>query len=416
MEERFEDLLVRLDRDCGDRIALVEKPGAEGITYHALYGMVQEKRDQLAGERTVVLHTAPSVDWIVTMFAAVTGDHMTVLVDPAGDSSTDGEWTETEEYHPGCLLFFTSGTTGRGKAVVLSQRALLRSAWNGQQMLPAYPEDRLLSCLPLTHVFGFVCSLLWPLTVGALVDIGTGMRGLLSDPKAYDPTIISVVPSLLGFLIRSDALNPALRVILVGAGPCPRELIDAVQAKGIGLYFGYGLTETSSGVAISRENGDPYAMALCPDTQIRITDAGELLLRTPCMMDGYYNDPELTARKLQNGEFHTGDLAVLDPDGNLHITGRMNDVLVMQNGEKIFCPEVEMFLSGLIERDLCLAMQDNALTLIVAAPEAEVKQKVSDAVGRYNRSASLGKQIRAVRFRTEPLPRTVTGKIQRWKL
>ena len=187
----------------------------------------------------------------------------------------------------GRLLFFTSGTTEQAKAVVLTDRSLCQSAWNGSQMLPLTPEDTLLCILPLGHVFGFVCGLLWGLANGACVALGRGARHYFDDCAFYAPTAVSLVPLLLGHLLRMDALGPSLRTVLIGAGDCPAALLSAAAARGLRVCFGYGLTETSSGVAIST-GGDPFAMDVCPDDRITLAPDGEVLIAAPtCMMQGY---------------------------------------------------------------------------------------------------------------------------------
>jgi Long-chain acyl-CoA synthetases (AMP-forming) len=114
-------------------------------------------------------------------------------------------------------------------------------------------------------------------------------------------------------LLKYRALNPELRTILIGAGGCPPEILTAAKATDARVCFGYGLTETSSGVALSLGDGDPYAMTVCPDDRITIAEDGEVLIEAPtCMMQGYWRHPEDTAAALRNGVLHTGDLGTLD--------------------------------------------------------------------------------------------------------
>lgn len=415
-EQTFSEFLDRICKQYAHRPAILEKPDhpESAVTYAALRQKIRGRIRELEGRRTVVVRGVSCADWIITMFAAAEGGHQTVLESAVDPEIPAAAFDAVSEYHPGRLLFFTSGTTGTGKAVVLSQAALLGSAWNGQQMLPCDSSDRILSMLPLSHVFGFVCTLLWPLSQGACVQIGSGMRGFATDPGAFRPTILPVVPSLLSYLLKADALNPELRVILVGAGPCRREVLASVTRLGIDLYFGYGLTETASGLAISQPGTDPFAMWLCPDTKIRIDESGELLVRTPCMMEGYFDDPAETAARLSGGELRTGDLAEFR-DGKLFITGRKSDVLVLENGEKVYCPEAEAVLLSLLGKDAALTLKEGVLTLVVNAPASDY-DTIAAKIAGYNREQPLGKKILGLELRRQSLPRTVTGKIQRWKL
>ena len=149
------------------------------------------------------------------------------------------------------ILFFTSGTTSSSKAVVLTDKSLMAAAYNGSCKLALSEEDTLLCMLPLNHVFGLVCGLLWGMQCGSAVALGRGARYYTQDLSFYRPTALSAVPMLLGFLLQHDLLNDELRLVLVGAGDCPKALLAAAAHKGVSVSFGYGLTETSSGVAIS---------------------------------------------------------------------------------------------------------------------------------------------------------------------
>ncbi len=319
---------------------------------------------------------------------------------------------------PGDILFFTSGTTHRAKAVVLTEQSLCSSAYNGSALLPLAPSDTLLCMLPLSHVFGFVCGLLWGLSCGACVALGRGARHYADDPAFFEPTALSAVPLLLGFLVQHDLLNPSLKLILVGAGDCPPLLLALAAAKGIRVSFGYGLTETSSGVALSLED-DPYAMTVCPDDQIRIAEDGEILLSAPtCVMKGYYKDPEATAESFtEDGLLRTGDLGLLDGKGKLHITGRKKDMLVFGDGTKLFLPEAEAQLSALLPgTDLALAQEAGKVVLHVYAQDGTTEEEILQTIKPWQQAHDRGQQIARAALHKSPLPRTATGKVKRWAL
>ncbi|MQN01304.1 MAG: AMP-binding protein [bacterium LCO1.1] len=151
----------------------------------------------------------------IDMFAAVEGGHQTVLEDITAPEIPASVFDSAEEYHPGCLLFFTSGTTGSSKAVVLSQAALLRSAWNGSRCCLVTRKTGCFRCCHSPTFSDYLYAYLASFT-GSVVQIGRGMRGFATDPRAYRPTVLAAVPSLLGFLLKTNALNPELRVILIG--------------------------------------------------------------------------------------------------------------------------------------------------------------------------------------------------------
>ena len=315
----------------------------------------------------------------------------------------------------GKLLFFTSGTTERSKAVVLTDHSLCQSAYNGGEKLPLKPEDRLLCMLPLGHVFGFVCGLLWGLSCGAAVALGRGPRHYADDCAFFKPTALSAVPLLLGFLIQHRLFNPELRLVLVGAGDCPKPLLDAAAAMGVRISFGYGLTETSSGVAIS-VSGDPFAMEICPDDTITLAEDGEILIEAPtCMMQGYYKRPEDTAAVLSGGVLHSGDLGRFDEAGKLHITGRKKDMLVLPDGTKLFLPEYEAELMHILgHRELAVILL-NSRPVLVYSGEAKEKD-IADRLRPLMADRPRGQQLTRILITDAPLPRTATGKIKRWEL
>ncbi|MBE7008720.1 MAG: long-chain fatty acid--CoA ligase [Ruminococcaceae bacterium] len=316
----------------------------------------------------------------------------------------------------GKMLFFTSGTTERSKAVVLTEQSLCASAYNGATLLPLYPEDTLLCMLPIAHVFGFVCGVLWGLSCGACVALGRGARHYMDDCAFFRPTAISLVPMLLGFLLKQNAFNDELRLMLIGAGDCPEALINAAKAHGVRVCFGYGLTETSSGVALSIGD-DPYAMTVCPDDTITLAPDGEILIRgRTCMMKGYYKCPEDTNIALAGGALHTGDLGRFDEKERLFIVGRKKDMLVLPDGTKVFLPEAEAELGKLLGGgDFALALKDDRVTLAIHGDERS-DAAIFDAIAPYQETRPIGQRVAGLSRQREPLPRTATGKIKRWEL
>ena len=308
--DSFEDILSYWASQSPDQTAL--RYGHEDCSYRELLARVRARAEELknAGKTCLGLLSDGSLDCVIELFAANLAGLQVVLLDDAAPESVlrgliaytdidllwgDGELCAelngnlTHGVTDGArkILFFTSGTTERAKAVVLTDHSLCQSAYNGSAMLPLQPEDSLLCMLPQGHVFGFVCGLLWGLNCGATVALGRGARHYLDDPDFYRPTAVSVVPRLLGFLLQQNCINEELKLILVGAGDCPPQLLQAAKARGIRVSFGYGMTETSSGVAISVSD-DPYAMEICPDDTVTIAEVGEILIAAPtCMMQGY---------------------------------------------------------------------------------------------------------------------------------
>ena len=280
---------------------------------------------------------------------------------------------------------------------------------------------------------------------GASVALGRGARYYTQDLSFYRPTALSAVPMLLGFLMQHDLLNDELKLVLVGAGDCPKALLAAAAQKGISVSFGYGLTETSSGVAISvppayrcaantgsgdsASNFDPYALEICPENTVTLAGDGEILVTgDSCMMKGYYRHPEDTAAVLRDGVLYTGDLGKWDENGRLHIIGRKKEILVLQDGTKIFLPEYESRIAAVLPgRDFAVIAPNGRPVLLLFDPDTSLQVKESPAADKAraeiqdrlrNIMAGLprGQQLSSVLFTDRPLPRTATGKVKRWEL
>ena len=420
---------------------LYEKAGAKSLmTRRELLFAAQKRAAELCGKRAIFVLCDGSLENVVTVFGAVLAGVRVILADAGAQEDAlcalleytradclyceDEELAEilTAHLDPGApggageLLFFTSGTTDRNKAVVLTDASLCASAWNGSALLPLQPEDTLMCMLPLCHVFGFVCSLLWPLVCGAAVALGRGPRHYGDDCAFFEPTALSAVPLLAGFLIKHRCLNPALRLVLIGAGDCPPQLISALEAQGIFVSFGYGLTETSSGVALSLGE-DKYAMTVCPEADITLAQDGEILIKAPtCMMQGYWQRPEDTAAAVTEGTLHTGDLGRWDEKGLLHITGRKKEMLVLSDGTKLFLPEYEPPIRAALGTEEAAVIVRDGAPVLVIKDCGRTKAEILAALGPLMARESRARQIKDVITVAENLPRTATGKIQRWAI
>ena len=410
------------------------------ISYAELAQMIHSEvlhlKAECANVEAVVADQTPEA--VVSIFAHVMAGCDIIVADPmvpeeqleaalqaaeaakaAREAMRDGLGRVIGAQGEGELLFFTSGTTSRSKIVRLTSSSFCTSAWSGQCMLPCGEDDVILSVLPLAHVFGFVCSMLWGLAYGATIALGRGVRHLVDDALFFEPTILPAVPTLINAMLRFDALNPGLRVALIGAAPCTPEVTAALREKGIKVYLGYGLTETSSGIAITQDLDEPEALYPCPGADIRIEADGEVTVATPCMMQGYIGDEPMFDRD----RFFTGDLGWFDDKGRLHLKGRKKDVLLMADGTKIFCPEYEEDLERLTGLpDLGISIRDGHAVLVAGslsndpAIEADIRGKLLKTVGKYNKNLQRSQQIYDVIVRADLLPRTATGKLKRYEL
>ena len=427
----FEELV--LDFKKRDLIALKfadDEDNIHEISYAELAEMIISEMERIKAKHgdIEVVRDEQSPETIVSIFAHVMAGCDIIMADPmvpddavskASAAAAAAKAARPKTEGEGELLFFTSGTTSRSKIVRLTSKSFCTSAWSGQSMLACGEGDVILSILPLSHVFGFVCSMLWGFAYGATIALGRGVRHIIDDTLFFRPTILPAVPTLIGAMLKYDTLNPELKVALIGAAPCTAEVTAALKAKGIAVYLGYGLTETSSGIAITQDLDEPEALYPCPGADFRIEEDGEVTIATPCMMQGYIGAEPM----FEGDRFFTGDLGWFDDKGRLHLKGRKKDVLLMADGTKIFCPEYEEELERLTGLpDLGVTMKDGHAVLVAGslsndpAIEADMRAKLLKTVGKYNKSLQRSQQIYDVIVRAESLPRTATGKIKRYEL
>ena len=452
-------------RDRSGTALLYESDGAlTSLSYPALLAEIERaaaglRADGLIGTPDLIF---PESDpgTVVRIFADVLAGRDLLLAGPsvpraAAEAVLKKLAAETAPFDSASrVLFFTSGTTSRSRTVILTDRSLAESAYSGQCMLACGEGDVILSMLPLSHVFGFVCGMLWGLAYGAAIALGRGLRHLIDDALYFRPTILPAVPSMIDALIRFDRLNPELRTALIGAAPLSEQSVRLLQEKGTAVYLGYGLTETSSGIAITQDQSDPYALYPCPGADIRVEPDGEVSVATPCMMEGYLGEgfpapagiPHAIGDSAQNvpgdgaapstpRRFYTGDIGVVDENGILRLTGRKKDILVLSDGTKIFCPEYEADLAKLLgtaELAVCLFRGRPVLVVGEAGgPQGNtqagrqgdasgslqaLKKRMEHILAEYNRALPRSRQLTDVLCIGRSLPRTPIGKLRRWEL
>jgi long-chain acyl-CoA synthetase len=291
-------------------------------------------------------------------------------------------------------LLFTSGTTGRAKGVMLTHSNLVHNVEAVEQTLEFGPTDRMLSVLPLHHTFECTGGLLCPMRVGASVAYARSLKSseLREDLESSGATILLGVPLLWEKLLaaihrgvdqapssrrafarallavtrevrkrtglriggpllaplRRQAGLPRIRLLVSGAAALPTEVFWGFVDLGLLLLEGYGLTECAPVVAANRPaRPEPGTVGWpIPGVEVRLGEPdedgdGEILVRGPNVMKGYFRDPELTASVLRDGWFATGDLGHFLPDGRLRISGRLKNMIATAAGKKIYPEEVE---------------------------------------------------------------------------
>ncbi len=265
-------------------------------------------------------------------------------------------------------LLYTSGTTGHPKGVMLSHRNLAFIAAISAQLRELTPADRIYGVLPISHVFGFASVLFGTLSAGACLVLEARFTAeKLARALATDGiTVMLGVPAMFARLLelaRSGPVSlsaPQLRFLYAGGAPLDQSLKDAVeQGFGKTIHNGYGMTESSPTIAQTRPAAPRTDCSVglpIPYVGVRLVDGeghevaqgetGEIWVRGPNVMKGYYRDPELTAQTLVDGEWlKTGDLARCDADGALFLVGRSKE-LIIRSGFNVYPVEVEALLNS----------------------------------------------------------------------
>ncbi len=289
------------------------------------------------------------------------------------------------------IMLFTSGTTSKSKVVALSHKNLVSNVMDFASVLTIDSSDRILSFLPLHHVFECTVGMLYSLYIGAQRSFCEGIRHIVENLNEYKITFASFVPAIYESMYKTiiknlekqgkfeatkklmeenrnktmaekkeifksihDIFGGDIKLFVSGAAALDKEVEYAFRDWGINLCQGYGLTETSPVIGVETDEnfrvgsiGKPL-----PHVQARIDDAneegmGELTVKGPNIMLGYFNDEKATKEVMEeDGWFHTGDLAKIDEDGYIFICGRKKSVIVLKNGKNIFPEEME----GLINK------------------------------------------------------------------
>lgn len=260
-----------------------------------------------------------------------------------------------DDQQPACIIY-TSGTTGNPKGAVLSHYNL---TFNAHQIRYMHCEAKhnVLCVLPMYHAFGWTCSVLYPLLVGATVvvlDQFTPKETIrtIHDEKVTDLYIVPSICSLLTKLASKEDMQ-TVRLVVSGGTTLPLKIEQDFMAKfGVDICEGYGLSETSPVVTLNPPERPKVGSCgpFVPDMEWKLIDAngepvpqgetGELVVKGGNVMLGYWNLPDVTFDAMRGGWFHTGDVARVDEDGYLYIVDRIKDMIISM-GENIYPREVE---------------------------------------------------------------------------
>jgi len=376
------------------------------------------------------------------------------------------------------VLLFTSGTSSTSKAVMLSHRNLVADVRALAGIFNAEHGEPILSVLPLHHTFENTCTLLFGMYHGMTVAFSDGLKYLSKNMTEHKPAVLVGVPLLfekfrarameevkkagrekkMKFALKltkilgiakidirkklfskiHDSFGGRLRVIIAGGAPMNASITKWYESIGIKIYQGYGLTETAPVIAGCNDRvrqpgtcGQPLPGVEMGIENADITGTGEIVVKGPMVMQGYWNDEDSTREVMRDGWFHTGDLGRFNRKGLLQITGRSKSVIVLQNGKNVFPEELEALLVGIayVKESLVWGeMNDKGVTEVCARVVID-RESISDSIrnddtmiGRIlaadikdiNSSLSSYKTIRHFVFGDQELAKTTTLKVKRY--
>lgn len=336
-------------------------------------------------------------------------------------------------------ILFTSGTTGKAKGVMLTHGNFMDNVMCCDN--EASTEDVLLTVLPIHHVYCFTCDILLSLRYGTTVCVNDSLMKVAQNLKLFRPTIILLVPMIVSTIykqiksvsksmplipmkvIAKKAFGGRLKTMYSGGAYLNPELITAYEKLGIKIAQGYGMTECSpritTGDLTRKSEGDVGTVV--KGCEVKIVD-GEITVKSPSVMQGYYKDEASTAETLKDGWLYTGDLGYVDNEKRLFITGRKKNLIILSNGENVSPEELENKAEALqIAQELMVYSEDEALTLelypgkelYAKKNDEEIAADIKKKVKELNKSLPSSKAIRRIRVRKEEFEKTTSRKIKR---
>lgn len=406
------------------------------------------------------------------------------LVDQKDDVFTS-YWNEPIDPKAMSVIIFTSGTSGMAKGVMLSQENICFDVMSTISVVHITPEDQLFSVLPMHHTFECTLGFIAPIYCGSCNAFCDNLMRMVRDIEKVQPTVFLTVPLMLekmhDRIIRTaskkkggrlaltlgkalakatDAIGLSLndkifkqvkkafggnlRLVIVGAAAVRPDVIKDFKTFGVTSYVGYGLTECAPLVSGNNDalfTTDTVGKPI-PGVEVKIDSPneagiGEILVKGPNVMLGYYKDEEETGKVIdEDGWFHTGDLGKVDKNGNIQITGRAKNVIVTSNGKNIYPEEIEYYLNRnpFIAESMVVGNDDNKeegtvveakifpdINAIKASlkearepTQEEIKKAVNQVVKEINKKLPSYKGIHEITIRSKEFVKTTTAKIKRF--
>lgn len=405
----FNMVIVPIDKNLNHNeiLNIIHESEAKAIVFSdGFEALMKEKRDSLLNLKYYInMDSKEHKDKIFSMVKMIEAQSASIeklpLINPADMAE----------------IIFTSGSLGRAKGVMLTQKNIASNLMAMTSMIQIVPEDRFLSVLPIHHKYECTCGLLCPLYAGASAHYARSLKTVVDDLQKVKATLLLGVPLLYDKMfkkiykgIQDDKLKsiivpPLISITNVfesigwksskklifkelhhkfgghirlfiagGAAPDPK-VAKGLRELGFNFVQGYGLTETSPIVALNRlfSFKDNAAGLPLPGLEIKINNpnesgAGEIYIKGDSVMLGYYKNQKLTDEAFDNGWFKTGDIGFFDEDGFLHINGRQKNVIISKSGENVFPEEIEDLLNRnpFVQECMVYGEEDEKHTEIIA--------------------------------------------------
>ena len=380
------------------------------------------------------------------------------------------------------IMLFTSGTTAMSKAVMLSHKNICTNLMDIASQIELKETDRFLSILPLHHTFECTVGFLDALYNGCSTAYCEGLKHILANLNDFKITCMIAVPALYNVMYKKtirtiekkgklqdlergikissmvsktgidirrklfkeiiDNFGGKLRLLVNGGAALDKETEEGFNNLGIKIYQGYGLTETSPVLSSGNDFGARVGSVgqVYPSVKIKFLDKdvdgiGEIAVKGPSVMLGYFNNDEANREVFERGWFKTGDLGYIDKNGYLFLMGRKKNVIVLKNGKNVYPDEIEnvinripgikeSFVFGRPESDdptdlrlECKMVYDEALFKEIhkLSKEEDIKEFLDEKIKEINKTMPNYKFIKEVYITTEPLIKTTTLKIKRFE-
>ena len=335
-----------------------------------------------------------------------------------------------------CTIMFTSGTTGKSKGVMLTQRNLAENATCLDMKIP--PRTVILSVLPIHHAYCLSMDILKGISLGSVICINDSLLRVVKNIKLFQPNMILMVPLMIETMAKKleevSGLPPKLvkwqvfgkqfHTICSGGAYLPPAMIDLFDRYGITILQGYGMTECSPVISttVSWNIRKESVGQLLPNCEAKTVDE-ELWVRGSSVMMGYYKMPEETAQTLEDGWLKTGDLGYADEDGFVYLTGRKKNLIITKNGENVSPEELENKIGEhRLVQEILVREKDGVIEAEIYPDYDYIKKKrikdvsaaLQQVIDEYNQGAPAYKKVYSLKVRETEFEKTTSRKIKRF--